>query len=54
MTRLERAGLECDLARVIHGRNLPMACVTFHASFCQLPQEDLLVSGCDMDFRCKG
>ena len=50
----ERAGLECHLPRVIRWEKLPTPRIKLHASFRQLPEEDLLVSGFDLMLRRKG
>lgn len=49
----ERAGLECHLPRVRRWEKLPTPRVKLNASFRQLPEEDLLVSGFDVVLRHK-
>jgi hypothetical protein len=50
----KRVGFECHLPRVIRWETLPTPRVKLNASFRQLPDEDLLVSGFDGVLRRKG
>jgi hypothetical protein len=48
------AGFECHLPRVVRWETLPTPRANLNASFRQLPDEDLLVSGFDVVLRRKG
>lgn len=48
----EAAGFECRLPRIVRWEKLPLPRLALDASFRQLPDEDLLVSGFDIVLRC--
>lgn len=48
----EAAGFQCRLPRVVRWQELPLSRVALDASFRQLSDEDLLVSGFDIVLRC--
>lgn len=50
----EDAGFECCLPRIVRWEKLPLPRVALDASFRQLPDDDLLVSGFDIVLRRKG
>lgn len=52
LTSFEVAGFECRLPRIVRWEKLPLPRSALDASFRQLPDEDLRVSGFDIVLRC--